>query len=332
MAITGCFIGHAVGDALGFIVEGYPRSVCINYVNTIILPKRDPIMKRLPQFTFGQYSDDTQLVRELLLTVMQTRGMLDPNVYAARIAGMFVPNMYRVVGYGEQTARAAQAIRMGVHHSESGCKTGQGNGGVMRSDIVGLLVNEPDIDQSAVVLSAITHASPRCLDAAIAIARATRFAAYSTKVAFDIDAFFEYILAGALQTLDLREDLKQVWDLVKDAGIHPLDAADLIIARSLERGERDWNNTISCGVGQSSLWALYSVCKASDSFVECMAMAICPGGDVDSTAAMAGGIIGARLGIEAIPGNWMAALHDIDEWDKDALVGLVKHASDLLEK
>lgn len=330
--MIGCVIGHAVGDALGFVVEGYPRSICADYVNAIILPKRNAIMKRLPQFTFGQYSDDTQLVRELLLTVLQTRGIIDPNVYGARIAGMFIPNMYRVVGYGGQTARAAQAIRMGAHHSESGCKKGQGNGGVMRSGIVGLLVDERDIDQTAVILSGITHASPRCLDAAIAVARATWFAAKSSRMAFDTDALFQYIMAGALQTPEFKEDLKQVWDLIKDNNTRPLDAADLIIKRSLERGEGDWHGTISYGAGQSSLWAIYSVCKAPDSFAECMAMAICPGGDVDSTAAMAGGIIGARLGIEAIPRNWVAALHDIDEWDGDALVGLASRVSKILEK
>lgn len=326
-AIVGCFLGHAVGDALGFIVEGYDKTVCADYIRAVVLPKHDAIMKRLPQFSFGQYSDDTQLTRELLVTVAQTRGGVEPNVYAARIAALFTPGMYRVVGYGAQTARAAQAIRMGAHHSESGCTKGQGNGGAMRSDIVGLLVGEADVDRVAATLSAITHASPRCLDAALTMARATRFAAMTADRPFDVHEFFKYLQAGDLKTSEFQEDLKQVNRLVLDNAVDPLQAANKIIKRSLSRNERSWKGSISPGVGQSSLWALYAVCKAPDSFVDCMAMAICPGGDVDSTAAMAGGIVGARLGMDAIPQNWVAALHDIDEWNAPALVDLAKRVS-----
>lgn len=106
-------------------------------------------MMRLPQFTFGQYSDDTQLTREFLATVAQTQGIVDPNVFAARMAALFVPGCYRVVEYGDQTARALQAVRMGTHSTESGCTKGQGNGGAMRSDIIGLVVPEADIDRTA---------------------------------------------------------------------------------------------------------------------------------------------------------------------------------------
>lgn len=35
-AITGCFIGHAVGDALGFVVEGYSQKICADYISQVI--------------------------------------------------------------------------------------------------------------------------------------------------------------------------------------------------------------------------------------------------------------------------------------------------------
>ena len=31
---TGCLLGQCLGDALGFVVEGYPREDCTEYVDT----------------------------------------------------------------------------------------------------------------------------------------------------------------------------------------------------------------------------------------------------------------------------------------------------------
>jgi ADP-ribosylglycohydrolase len=43
------------------------------------------------------------------------------------------------------------------------------------------------------------------------------------------------------------------------------------------------------------------------------------GGDVDTTAAIVGGIVGARLGMDSIPSNWVACVHDINIWNADQL-------------
>lgn len=158
------------------------------------------------------------------------------------------------------------------------------------------------------------------------MARAARFAATTSSSPFDVDALFKYLLQGKFKTAEYQEDIEQVRELVKDNTVTPLDAASQIIKRSLKRKERSWQGCITVGVGQSSLWALDSACKSPDSFVECMKLVICPGGDVDSTAAMAGGIVGARLGMDAIPVNWVQALHDLDEWDTKELIDLAARA------
>ncbi len=58
---AGCLIGLALGDALGFLVEGHPGDHCFAFVRDVVRPGRLPTQRR-DSFGFGQYSDDTQLV------------------------------------------------------------------------------------------------------------------------------------------------------------------------------------------------------------------------------------------------------------------------------
>jgi len=49
-----------------------------------------------------------------------------------------------------------------------------------------------------------------------------------------------------------------------------------------------------------------------DDFQEAVAAAIWQGGDTDTIAAMAGALVGARLGVNAIQDGWVAKLEDAD--------------------
>jgi ADP-ribosylglycohydrolase len=59
----GCVIGQAVGDALGFPVEGYPAIVTAGAV-----ADPTPSLRLHPSgaFPLGQYTDDTQMMRAIL--------------------------------------------------------------------------------------------------------------------------------------------------------------------------------------------------------------------------------------------------------------------------
>jgi hypothetical protein len=85
-------------------------------------------------------------------------------------------------------------------------------------------------------------------------------------------------------------------------------------------GERRWGMGISVGVRQTALWALYCFMVFPDSYVDCISMAIAVGGDVDTTAATVGGIIGARVGHGAIPQIWRKQLRDMEDWKYKELV------------
>src|SRR5258706_596557 len=113
---AGCLIGQCLGDALGFPVEGCPPEDCAAYVAEILDQGRAGILGR-GSFPFGQYTDDSQLARELLQSYV-ARGAFDPADYAARIGRLFAED--RVVGRGQATAAAARRIAAGVPWEEAG--------------------------------------------------------------------------------------------------------------------------------------------------------------------------------------------------------------------
>ena len=65
---------------------------------------------------------------------------------------------------------------------------------------------------------------------------------------------------------------------------------------------------------QASLWAIRAFLKQPDDYIACIAEALCGGGDADTTAAMAGAMSGARLGADALPSAYVAAINDQGRW------------------
>src|SRR5579864_8983200 len=106
---AGCLVGQALGDDLGFVVEGRGPNVCAAYVESALRPRRLTGYSRGP-FPIGQYSDDSQLARELALSLVACGGF-DPTDYAARIAALFTEN--RIIGRGRSTEEAAYRIAQG---------------------------------------------------------------------------------------------------------------------------------------------------------------------------------------------------------------------------
>src|SRR5436305_9841323 len=96
---SGCLIGQCLGDALGFPVEACLPRTTRTYVEKILRKSLAGSWGRQP-YAFGQYTDDSQLARELMLSLVECR-QFDPADYARRLTEMFVAN--RIVGPGSAT-------------------------------------------------------------------------------------------------------------------------------------------------------------------------------------------------------------------------------------
>jgi ADP-ribosylglycohydrolase len=315
---SGSLVGQCLGDALGFVVEGCSPAVCRKYVSETLNAGHAAGEGSHASLAFGQYSDDSQLARELMQS-FAARGRFDPEDYARRIAAIFSEG--RILGRGRSTQEAAERLARGVPWDEAGTSPpSAGNGSAMRAGPIGLFFfDDPEgMVRAAHDQGRITHRDPRCSAGAVAIAGAvaltlrgehidaSRFLTRLTGWAGQMDESVAYGIERWAEWVDLPA--KEAAPLISSVGRTP-DYVDR------------WPG-ISPFVTSSVLWSLYAFLKNPDDYWETIRTAIAVGGDVDTTAAMAGAISGAHLGLEAVPLNLTHRLTDQGTWGQADLIDL----------
>ncbi len=308
-----CLVGQALGDAIGFPVEGMGPDAAAAHLARIqnkVMPTRAPYWE-------GQYTDDTQLARELARSLVE-RGDFDPADFARRVAELFTSGA--VVGRGRATAAAAERIAAGVPWDRAGTPApSAGNGSAMRAAPVGIRYLR-DLDrlvEVAVDQGRVTHTDPRASAGAVAVAAGVALALRPEPV--DPAAFVAEV-ADLVRRVHapFATWLSEVPDLL---GLSTDEA--LARVRALGRSEgldRDWPG-ISPYVVPSVIWAFYAFLRDPEDYLVVVHTAVSPGGDVDTTAAMAGAMAGARSGMEALPCG-ARRVHDQGGWNHHALAKL----------
>jgi len=321
---SGCLIGQCLGDALGFPVEGHSPEACRKYVESILraIYNEEQVEEKI---SIGQYTDDSQLARELLQSYVECK-KFDPRDYARRIAAIFSDN--RIVGRGRATELAAMRLAKGLPWEDAGTPPGSaGNGSAMRAGPIGLMFFD---DPQELVFAAhdqgrITHKDSRCSAGAVAIAGAVALSLQNKQ----IDAYhFLAQLGEWTKKFDrlVADFIQQLNDWLK---LPPEEAVNFISRAGLEPGYSDQWEGISPFVTGSVLWSLYSFLRTPDDYRETICTAIAVGGDVDTTAAMAGAVSGAYNGLEAIPSHLSGRLTDRGTWGFSELVELADKCYDL---
>ena len=319
--LAGALIGLALGDALGFVVEAEPPPVAGAYAR--LLRDGGAGSRAHPHFPFGQYSDDTQLARELLLCVDQG-GRWDPGRFARRVATLVRDG--RDVGAGPATRTAAMRVSLGAPWPHAGAPVGYaGNGSAMRAAPLGVLYGEDEHGwrESVREQSRVTHHDPRCAAGAIAVAGAAVLA--GTRASVRVDEFVDRLAAWVEP--EHRGLAAAVRALPGWVGLDPARAVDRLRAAGLDPGQVGTWQGISAHVVPSVVWSLYAFLRTPDDWWETVCTAIEVGGDTDSMAAMAGAIAGAWHGVAALPGTLIVRLTDRGEWDGAALIGLARRCA-----
>jgi len=323
--LAGSILGQALGDALGFVVEAQSPEVARVYVEGWLRAGRAGDWPH-PQFPFGQYSDDTQLARELLRSYWDARGW-EPSVFAVRLAELF--RKRRDVGAGRGTRSAALRLLMGVPWNESGTPAPYaGNGAAMRAGPLGLLLPELEaMCRAAREQARITHLDLRCAAGAAAVARAVSVAA--ARLPIDTAAFLAEVAncAGAEET-SVGDAIRGLGEWV---GLPPAMAARHVHESGMDPAHTDRWQGISAFVTPSLLWSLYAFLRSPDDYWETICTAIGVGGDTDTMAAIAGAISGARLGVEALPRELLNRLTDRGEWGAEALIELASSCAAIVD-
>ena len=316
--LTGCLLGQAVGDAVGFVVEGAPPEDAAAYIDVWVRTGRAAERGRAP-FSFGQYSDDTQLARELLIVFHET-GCIEPMLFAGRIAELFRSGAD--VGAGPGTSAAARRLAEGRTWSEAATPAPYaGNGAAMRAGPIGLLARDrEDLVHLALAAGSVTHADSRCCAGAVAVAGAVALAAREGPI--ERPAFLTE-LAHWVEGVD-RPFAEAIRELARWGELEPGAALDELHRQRLDPGASPHWRGITGHVVPSVLWSVYAFLRSPDDYGEAVWTAIRAGGDTDTTGAMSGAMSGARLGPAALPAPLVARLTDRGEWDFSALTALAQ--------
>lgn len=323
----GCLLGQCLGDALGFPVEGYPPQTCRQYVTEVLRTDRAGSVGR-GCLAFGQYTDDSQLARELMQSVVACGGF-EPEDYASRVAAIFADN--RIVGRGMACDAAARRLNQGVPWDEAGePPPAAGNGTAMRAGPVGLCCfDDPErMLRVAHDQARITHQDPRCSAGAAAVAGAVALG--MEHEAIEPGPFLAQLAewAGAFSE-EFAGYLRQLGDewlaLPPEQAVGPMARAG--VAAEFEREQ--WSGISPFVVG-SVLWSLYAFLRSPEDYWETICTAIAVGGDVDTTGAMAGAVSGAHVGLTALPDALLHRLADQGVWGYDDLVRLADRCYELV--
>lgn len=287
--ITGCLLGIAVGDSLALPCEG-------------LTAQRQARMFRgecRQRFIFGKgmISDDTEHIAMLAQALIESGGNIETfkECFAQRLKHWlaFLPG-----GVGFATLRATIKLWLGYSPDNSGVDSA-GNGPCMRSPLLGVLFGD-DLErlvQFVEASSRMTHTDGRAIAGALAVAVAAHLSATQSSTKGE-----EY-LTELSKAFELRGETELKPLLERAAGDADQGGSTLEFARSL--GLR---KGVSGFVLHTVPVVIHSWLSAQNDFGEAIKQTMYCGGDTDTTSAIVGAIIGARVKEQGIPAEWIEAI------------------------
>ncbi|MBA4187826.1 MAG: dinitrogenase reductase [Planctomycetaceae bacterium] len=299
-AVVGCLLGLAVGDALGVPREGMSRRR-----GERLFPNLD---RHHFLFRGGMFSDDTEHACMTAQSLLTSGGDLDrfKRALGRRIRWWFacIP-----AGIGHATLKACLKLWCGFSPDRSGVFSA-GNGPAMRSPILGVCFGA-DREQLRAFIRAttrVTHTDPKAGCGALATAWAAHRAAETRLGSPPTPAVF----VGEIRELIGNEPAST--DLLKSLEIliTSLDAGQTVTEYAEALGLQ---NGVSGYIYHTVPVALYAWLRHPDDYRAAVQATIRCGGDTDTVAAVAGAIVGARVGKAGIPPDLLSGIID---WPRSA--------------
>lgn len=315
--ITGSIVGLAVGDALGYphefrSVAQVRRELGPDGITGFVALKDARFTRPFfagPDHPAGTFTDDTQMSLAVAEALIESKGKSRAEVMGAMgrafVEWYFSDDNNR--SPGEATGIACERLRGGAAWSDSGVLGSKGCGANMRVAPIGLFYEDLDVVVDVARDSArITHDHPAACEGAAAAALAVALALRGVRVAA-IHAEIVKRCSGRSAAFD--DVIARVPAAIAHAPQDVLVDGDHG-ARPHALGEA-WvaDEAIAC--------ALYCAWRHEDDFAAGVLEAANTDGDSDSIACITGSILGARLGVDAVPRGWArdveksAHLHDV---------------------
>ena len=289
-AMEAGILGGAMGDALGVPVEFTSRrSLRANPVVGL----RGYGTHRQPA---GTWSDDTSLT--LCLVESLAESGIDFHEQAARFVAWMREAHWTAHGevfdIGNATRAAIESLAAGEEPTQAGL-AGElhcGNGSLMRLAPLGMYLAFADAAERARIsasASRLTHGHPRCQLACI---------------------FYSEVIAWLVRGSSLTEALSEEQEVLRQelAARHPQESGNFERLLSPDLADLPESHISSSGYVLHCLEASLWCALRARSFEEGVLLAVNLGDDTDTTAAVAGTLLGLRFGKEQIPRAWLAEL------------------------
>ncbi|MCK4402343.1 MAG: ADP-ribosylglycohydrolase family protein [Dehalococcoidia bacterium] len=281
----GCLIGAAIGDGLGAWREGRRMA------------KKEDTASLAERVEELAYTDDTHMTIAVVESLIQSRGF-DGEHMAQTFIKNYEAEPWR--GYGPGPPRVFRMMKSGEPWDSAASKIYRGgsfgNGSAMRVAPIGLLYsnNPAKLREIAYKSSSITHSHELGKEGAALQAYAVALALNTpSDEEIDREAFL-LKLQNFAQTQLYKEKIANTKELLGEQ-----DRARVVAV--LGNGIEALNSVPT---------AIYCFLKQPKSYKDSVIYAISLGGDTDTIASMAGAILGAYLGIEAIPQEWRLKLEN----------------------
>jgi len=306
--ITGCLLGGALGDALGYPIE----FLSFNAIQThygyygIQDPEIDLKTKK------ALISDDTQM------TLFTAEGLIiaDKNIrdnreetinfiyqsYLQWLATQGYPNkstnkdsflssiqeLWKIRSPGETCIKSLLSNKLGTVrepiNDSSGC------GGLMRIAPVGLVYRHDESFEAGCHIAAITHGSEK---------------------AYIPAGFLSYLISLLLMGYDLKvailESAKRVSNTLNNSTTYKAFQAIKFAEQTRKHTDQEIIEFIGQGwIAEEALAiAIYCSLKYQHNFKQALRVAVNHSGDSDSTGSITGQILGAYLGSDKLPTDWI---------------------------
>ncbi|MFD5369152.1 ADP-ribosylglycohydrolase family protein [Streptomyces sp. NPDC127103] len=251
-----------------------------------------------PPEPLWQWTDDTAQALVLLRELAGGGGTVDQDRLALGLAAAYAADTHR--GYGASMHDVLRRIGAGepwreVVAGQFGGQGSWGNGAAMRVAPLGAW-HAADLDvvaEQAARQSTVSHHHPEAVAGAVAVALAAALAARSRGGPAPARPEFLGDVAARLPDGDVRSGLR-------------------IAARMPERTSvRHAAEVLGSGYRMSGPdtvpYALWCAAGHLDDLHEGLWLTVAGRGDIDTTCAIAGGVIAARTGVAALPAAWHAA-------------------------
>lgn len=267
--------GLSVGDALGERFFGSQRRAREHIARRELPP---------PRWT---YTDDTEMALSIV-QVLSWKGEIDPDVLAKQFARRYSPHR----GYGPGARKLIEKYRLGASWRDEaselfGGSGSFGNGSAMRVAPLGAFLAD-DLDvvvENARRQSRVTHTHAEGVAGAIAVAVAAALAVRES----------EWNPAGYLRAVLEYVPSSEVADSISATLQFDFATPPTVVAETLGSGQQ-------ISAMDTVPYCLWCAARHLDSYEEAFWTTVSGLGDRDTTCAIVGGIVGARV---APPDEWL---------------------------